>query len=212
MQTSNCTVSLPGRAPVNVLLYGAARPSGGATAATPSISVVNIASSDLEVVVVAPTSSSAQPTPAPIDVTKIIDTSAPVITLLGDSFTPVLQAERFVDVGTRVQDNIDGNSINALARIQLCARPSGDLLSIPANDSRPLLRCGPQLAGIDTTSPSRDNETFVITYTARDAARNQAVPLRRYVTVTARCVDKACQGPAVRLQRCASVHTCVYKN
>lgn len=162
---------------------------------------------------VAPTSSSAQPTPAPIDVTKIVDTSAPVITLLGNSFTPLLQAERFVDAGTRVQDNIDGNSINALARIQLCARPSGDLLSIPVNDSRPLLRCGPQLAGIDTTSPSRDNETFVITYTARDAAGNQAVPLRRYVTVTARCGQGLlldCNGVPVYTRVCVQHLSMVY--
>jgi hypothetical protein len=36
--------------------------------------------------------------------------------------------------------------------------------------------------------PSKDTEAFVISYTARDAAGNQALPLRRYITVNARCV------------------------
>jgi hypothetical protein len=94
--------------------------------------------------------------------------------------------DTFVDPGARVYDNVDGNSIRAISRLQLCARPTGDLQAIPANDTRTLARCGPQLASVNTSAPSRDNETFVISYTARDSAGNQAAPLRRYVTVTAR--------------------------
>lgn len=107
--------------------------------------------------------------------------------LLGDVYMPVRQTDRFVDPGVRVYDNIDGNSISAIGRLQLCARPTQELSGLAANDSRPLVRCGSQLQSVNTTSASRDNETYVITYSARDAAGNQAVPLRRYITVTSRC-------------------------
>eukprot|EP00879_Flechtneria_rotunda_P033240 GHRR01036794.1.p1 GENE.GHRR01036794.1~~GHRR01036794.1.p1 ORF type:complete len:1082 (+),score=385.26 GHRR01036794.1:389-3247(+) len=55
-----------------------------------------------------------------------------------------------------------------------------------ATDSR-TLTCGSQLAAVSTTLPTAVNEMYVIRFSARDAAGNQAVPLRRYVMVTARC-------------------------
>lgn len=161
--------------------------TGGTTAA---ISVVNIQSTDLEVVVAAAptTSNTTTNVTAAVDLTKIVDTTPPVITMLGTAYTTVLQAERYADQGVRVYDNIDGNSITVIARLQLCARPATNLSTIAANDTRTLAGCGAQLAAINTTLPSRSNESFVITYRARDAAGNQAAPLRRYITVTARCV------------------------
>jgi hypothetical protein len=188
LQVSNCTIALPGKAAVNVSLYStattASSTAAGATAPA-AISVVNIQAADLEVVVSAPAGNATGAKTA-VDLTKIIDTTPPVITMVGDSYLPVLQAERLIDPGARVYDNVDGNTISAIPRLQLCARPTGSLPTIPANDTRALARCGSQLASINTTLPTRDNETYVITYTARDAAGNQAMPLRRFVLVTAR--------------------------
>lgn len=188
LQIANCTISLPGKLAVNVSLYGAPATSSspGTTATTtssaPTLTMINVQSSDLQVVVAASNTT----TVAAVDLTKIVDTTPPVITLLGAAYTVVTQLDRFVDPGVRVYDNIDSNSITAIPRLQLCARPLINLSTIAANDSRVLSRCGSQLAAVNTTLPSLDNETYVITYTARDAAGNQAVPLRRYVTVSAK--------------------------
>jgi hypothetical protein len=96
----------------------------------------------------------------------------------------VLQADRFIDPGATAYDNIDGNSVTVGARLQLCNRPSG-IETAAANDSRQLT-CGAALPAINATQASASNATFVLTYTARDAAGNQAVPLRRYVVVMSR--------------------------
>jgi hypothetical protein len=194
LQVSNCTISLPGKPAVPVALYSPATTTGasstaatGSTTAAAPLSVVNIQAAELEVVVTpsttAPSSSIA------VDISKVVDTTSPVITLTGGAYVPVLQLDRFVDPGFRAYDHVDGNSVSVISRLQLCARPTGDLQTIRANDTRALALCGAQLASINTTAPSRDNETFVVTYTARDSAGNQAAPLRRYVTVTARYVD-----------------------
>lgn len=194
VQVGNCSVTLPGKASVDVATYSAA---GSTTTAgsssgptTAAISVVSIKSTDLEVAVAAPANanSSAAPAAAPINLAKIVDTTPPVITLEGggDVYMTVLQADSFVDPGVRVYDNIDGNSLTAVTRLQLCTRPAVNLSTLLANDSRALTGCGPQLAGVNTTAPSRNNETYVLMYTARDTAGNQAVPLRRYVGVTSR--------------------------
>jgi hypothetical protein len=146
---------------------------------------VDIQASDLQVVVAAPVSgSNAAPTPPPVDLNKIVDTSPPVITLAGSPYMSVLQADRFSDPGASAYDNIDGNSVKVVTRLQLCNRPSG-IETGAANDSRPLT-CGAALPAINATLPSMSNATYVFTYTARDVAGNQAVPLRRYVVVTSR--------------------------
>jgi hypothetical protein len=192
LQVSHCTIALPGKPAVNISLYSTSNVASVAAGATApgAINVINIQAADMEVVVSAPASNTTG-TNTVVDLTKIVDTTPPVITMVGDSYLPVLQAERFTDPGVRVYDNVDGNIISAIARLQLCARPAGELRAIPANDTKALARCGLQLASVSTTLLSRDNETHVVTYTARDAAGNRAVPLRRFVLVTAR-YDAAC--------------------
>jgi hypothetical protein len=181
-QVHNCSVSLPGKPAVELAAYAAATASRTANTAAP-ITVVNIKASDLEVVVVAATA----PTGPAVNLARIVDTQPPVITLAGSVFMPLLQSDQFVDPGVRVHDNIDGNALSAITRLQLCARPATSLDALAANDSRPLTGCGPQLAAINTTVPLRDNETYVLSYTARDTAGNQAAPARRYVTIASRC-------------------------
>lgn len=148
-----------------------------------ALSIVTFTSSELEV----PVASSAG-VGAVVDLSKVVDTTPPIISMLGDAFTTMLEGDRFTDTGVRVYDNIDGNSITAISRLQLCTRPIGDLASVSAADSRPLAGCGSPVAAVNSTVPSKDTEVFVIIYTARDAAGNQALPLRRYITVNARCV------------------------
>lgn len=197
LQVSNCTISLPGQQAVSIALYSPATTTGASTTTasgtsatlTAAITVVNIQAAELEVVV---TSSTAVPTSTvPVDISKVVDTTPPVISLAGGTYVPVLQLDRFIDPGVRAYDDVDGNSVSVVSRLQLCARPSGDLQSIRANDTRALAGCGAQLASINSTTPSRDNETFVVTYSARDSVGNQAAPMRRYITVTARCVPRS---------------------
>lgn len=126
----------------------------------------------------------APPTPPPVDLTKIVDTTPPTISLVGDPFMSVLQADKFADPGATAYDNIDGN-MQPAARLQLCRRPAG-AESLPASDNR-TLSCGATLTALNTSLPTPDSEVFVITYSARDAAGNRAAPLRRFVVVTARC-------------------------
>lgn len=196
MQVTNFTVVLPGRGSVDGFAYAAA--SGNSSSSSTSTSgskatgtasaplrVVDIQVSDLQVVVAAPVSgSSTAATPPPVDLSKIVDTLPPVITLAGNAYVSVLQAERFMDPGVSAYDNIDGNSVTVITQMQLCNRPSGIEAAV-ATDSRPLT-CGAALPTINTAVPSASNATFVLTYTARDAAGNQAVSLRRYVVVSYR--------------------------
>lgn len=200
MQVTNFTVTLPGRGAVDGSAYGAAASAstgsgtgsasadaGTASTTTAAMQVVNIAVSDMQVVIATPTTSTGQtaaPLPPPVDLSKIVDTTPPVITLSGDPYISVLQVEKFVDPGATAYDNIDGNSVTVLARLQLCARPSG-IETAPDTDSRPL-SCGPVLPALNTSLPSRSNETYVFSYSARDAAGNQAILRRRYVVITAR--------------------------
>jgi hypothetical protein len=206
LQVSNATVTVPGKPAVDVATYVAPpSPPAGTAGSTSSsaapappavITVVDIKSSDLEVVVAAPAppppgaagiAVAAPPPPPPINLAAIIDTTPPVITMTGDVFVSVLQADTFTDPGVRVHDNIDGNSLAAVTRLQLCTRPSFRLQTLAPNDTRVPAGCGQQLAGLNTTAPLRDNETYVLTYTARDTAKNSATPLRRYVVVASRC-------------------------
>lgn len=191
MQVANFTITLPGAAPVNGSTYGtSAAPASStdtttttASAPTAAITVVNIQASDLAVVV-APTSQNSTATPPPVDLSKIVDTTAPVLTLTGDVFVAVLETDPYTDAGATAYDNVDGNSVTVIRRLQLCLRPVGMETAV-ATDSR-ALSCGAALAAVNTTAHLRSNETYVFTYTARDSAGNQAVPLRRYVVVNSR--------------------------
>jgi hypothetical protein len=119
-----------------------------------------------------------------VDLSKILDTTPPVISLVGEPFMSVMQADKFSDPGATAYDNIDGN-MQPAARLQLCSRPAGaDLL--PASDNR-TLSCGATLSALNTSLPTPDDQAFVITYSARDAAGNRAASMRRFVVVLARC-------------------------
>ena len=192
LQVVNFTVTLPGAGPVSGSSYssaagGASSSLAGTTASTSgtnlsSISVVSIATSDLAVVV--PQSTTTIALPPPVDLSKIVDKTPPVISLIGAAYMAVLQADTFTDPGTTAYDNVDGNNVNVISRLQLCARPTG-IETANATDNR-ALTCGSALAAVNTSQPSQTNETYVLTYSARDAAGNQAVPLRRYVVVNSR--------------------------
>ncbi|WIA22988.1 hypothetical protein OEZ86_009906 [Tetradesmus obliquus] len=199
-KVTNFTVTLPGRGSMDGFAYAAAStttssssssssstaPSSSTGTTSTTLRVVDIQASQLQVVVATPISgsNSSTPTPPPIDLSKIIDTSPPVITLSGSPYMSILQADRFSDPGATAYDNIDGNGVTVITRLQLCSRPSG-IESAAATDSR-RLTCGAALPLINTLLPTASNATFVFAYTARDVAGNQAVPLRRYVVVTSR--------------------------
>jgi len=180
MQVTNLTVALPGKLPVDGSTYGDATSSTSASSSSsaPAIAVVSINAADLEVVTAAPQAD----TPPAVDLSALVDTTPPVITLLDSPYMSVIQFDPFTDPGATVYDNIDGNSVPLVRQVQLCARPSGIQTAL-ANDSRPLACV---LGALNTTTPSQDNETFVISYSAIDQAKNKASPLRRYVVVTAK--------------------------
>lgn len=198
LQVSSCSVAIPGRPVADLVSYTSKSAGGGSTTggassnATAAVTIVDLSANDLQVVVAAPAAAaaasngSAAPTPAPINLAKIVDTTPPVITMSGSSYMPVTQLDIFTDPGVTVYDNIDGNSLAAVTRLQLCTRPAANLSTLAANDTTALAGCGQQLAVLNTSVPSRSNETYVLTYTARDLAGNPAVPLRRYVTVKAK--------------------------
>jgi len=179
-QVTNLTVTLPGKLPVDGATYVDATSSTSASSSSsaPAIAVVSINAADLEVVTAAPQAD----TPPAVDLAALVDTTPPVITLLDSPYMSVIQFDPFTDPGATVYDNIDGNSVPLVRQVQLCARPSGIQTAL-ANDSRPLTCV---LAALNTTTPSQDNETFVISYSAIDQAKNKASPLRRYVVVTAK--------------------------
>eukprot|EP00878_Enallax_costatus_P027427 GHUV01029534.1.p1 GENE.GHUV01029534.1~~GHUV01029534.1.p1 ORF type:complete len:200 (-),score=48.20 GHUV01029534.1:207-806(-) len=194
LQVDNFTVTLAGAGPVSGSSYSSAvggassnlASTTGTTSATnlSSLSVVNIATSDLAVVVAQ--SSATAALPPPVDLSKIVDKTPPVISLIGAAYMAVLQADTFTDPGATAYDNVDGNGVNVITRLQLCVRPTGiNIETANATDNR-ALTCGSALATVNTSQPSQTNETYVLTYNARDAAANQAVPLRRYVVVVSR--------------------------
>lgn len=182
IQVTNFTVTLPGKLPVAGATYGAASSDTSSTSSSsaPAIAVVSISAADLEVVAAAPQAG----TPPAVDLSAVVDTTAPVITLQGSPYMSVVQFDPFTDPGATVYDNIDGNSVPLVRQVQLCNRPSG-IQTAPANDSRPLT-CFSQLPVVDTTKPSEKSEAFVISYSAQDQANNTARSLRRYVVVQER--------------------------
>lgn len=184
-QVDNCSIELPGKAAVDVAQCRRATttlPDGGAaTPSAPAITIMDIGPSDLEVVTPVPGSANDV-----VDVASLNDTTPPVITLNAEAFMPLLELDAFIDPGVSVYDNLDGNSISATVRIQLCARPAVDLSTVDAGDGIPLSGFGPRLADINTSTVLLDDQVYVFTYSARDLAGNQATPVRRYVSVAAR--------------------------
>lgn len=166
--------------------------AGGSTA--PAVTVVNIQASELEVQVAAPVVAGLggpppPPAPAPVDLSKLVDTMPPSLKLDGEALVSVRQGDRYSDAGATAYDNIDGISVRIITRYALCLRPEGglDAAAPPAPEDTRQLACGPSLSSINSSAPLNENETYVVTYSARDAAGNAAPPVRRYVLVTARC-------------------------
>eukprot|EP00775_Hariotina_reticulata_P011535 gene11535-11678_t len=185
VKVTNLTVTLPGELPIDGITYAttASDASSTSSSSAPAIAVVSISAADLEVVTAAPQAG----TPPAVDLSAVVDTNPPVITLLGSPYMSIIQFDSFTDPGATVYDNIDGNSVPLVRHVQLCNWPSG-IQTAPANDSRPLT-CFSELAMIDTTKPSEKSAAFVITYSAQDQANNTAIPLRRYVVVQERCPE-----------------------
>jgi zinc transporter 1/2/3 len=131
LQIRNGSITLPGMAAVSLALYSPA--TANIASGSSALSIVTFTTLDLEVAVTAPAGVGTV-----VDLSNVVDTTPPVISMLGDAFTTVLEGDRFTDPGVRVYDNIDGNSIATISRLLLCTRPAGDLASLSAADSRPL--------------------------------------------------------------------------
>lgn len=193
-QINNLAAALPGASYASITA-SAAGSSGGAAASSSALVVVSVSPASL----VVPGSAAA----LAAGTTPWVDKQPPVITLTGQGYVELPEMSWYTDAGATVVDNNDGNSIEPRVRIQLCARPSwlpswdprgvpGDLVVKPS-DQRGLSCGSTPLALVDTTWPTVNSTTpgggrlYVLTYTARDAAGNVAVPLRRFVAVVPRC-------------------------
>ena len=133
------------------------------------------------------TTVAAPPKPA-VDLSAIKDTEPPVLALKGAAFTQVLQATAYADAGASAFDNVDGAAVTPRSRLALCQRPEG--AELWAADSTTALACGFGIyASVDTAAPTNASQIWVVTYTARDVAGNNARPLRRLVEVAPRCAD-----------------------
>jgi hypothetical protein len=128
-RVSNVTVTLPGREPVDAATFQAfsagpgsssSSSDGGSTSeASASLQVVDIDVDTLDVAV--PTSSAADADMQPaVDMSTVIDTDPPRLTLLGDVLVKVLQAEVYEDAGAQASDNVDGSAVVVRSRIQIC--------------------------------------------------------------------------------------------
>lgn len=158
--------------------------AGVAAAAGPAAAApVRIVELDTSVMTVAMQAPADAPKPL-VDMTAIVDTTPPVITLRGEPFVQVVQGTSYSDAGAAVFDNMDGNALQARSRLALCRRPMG--AQEWATDSRAPLACNSTVfAAVATGEPSGE-WVWVYTYNAKDAAGNAAAPLRRLVEVTSR--------------------------
>jgi hypothetical protein len=197
---SNVTVALPGKEPVDgaaFLAAAAAGPDdssssggGGGSSSAPSVplQVVDIDVSSLDVTVAADSAAAADLQPA-VDMSKVVDTEPPLLTLLGDVLVRVLQAEAYEDEGAEVSDNVDGSAVAIRLKSQLCNWQDWMLTATAAN-SNSLTCSSTAVTAIQTVLPlnssSGAEQVYVLTYTAKDTAGNQASPVRRYVSVTPR--------------------------
>ena len=176
--------------------------STSAVVAVPAVQLVQVDVSQLQVVVAAPTSGSGSPSvplPPPIDLSKVVDNTPPLLSLLGSAYVEVPEQSPYTDLGASAYDNVDGNSILTRMRVQLCIRPT---VLGPAGSPSPVsvdptanfsVTCSATVAFVDTSKATANSsradggQVYVITYTAKDTAGNFAIPLRRYVTVVPRC-------------------------
>jgi hypothetical protein len=136
----------------------------------------------------------------------------------------VPEMARWVDPGATASDNVDGNAVLPRLRTQLCNRPSwlpawspGVLRSaaVDPSNTQPLTCGAAAVARVDTTWPTVSSSAgggrlFVVTYTAKDAAGNEAAPVRRLVAVVPRCLapERWCQQEVPALAACSVSGLC----
>lgn len=188
-QVSNVTVAMPGKEPVDGAAFlaptaGPDSSSDNSSAATPALQVLDVDVSTLTVA----TAAAANEQPA-VDMSRVVDTEPPRLTLLGDVMVKVLQAEVYEDAGATVGDNIDGNTVMIRRTIQLCTWQAW-MATVNPETNTSIACSNTVLAAAQTSLPlataSGIEQVYVITYRARDNAGNQATPVRRYVGVTPR--------------------------
>jgi hypothetical protein len=190
--------------------------------------VVSMDAADLQVVVANSGSSTAGIAAGgtAVDLVKLVDRDPPVLTLVGPAYMEVPEMGRWVDPGAAASDNVDGNAVRLRRRTQLCDRPPwlpdwspGDVVPSAAGDPSNLqpMACGTAaFARVDTTWPTVGNSSagrgrvFAITYTAKDAAGNEAAPVRRLVAVVPRCQapERWCQQEVPTLAACSVQGMC----
>jgi hypothetical protein len=196
-QVSNMTVALPGKEPVDgaAFLASTAGPdssgsSGGSssTAASAPLQVVDIDVTTLDVAVA--TDSVAAPNmQLAVDMSKVADTEPPRLTLLGEVLVEVLQADAYEDAGAQATDNVDGTAVTVRLKMHLCVWK--DWMATAAATTNTSLACSSTAVtavqtALPLTAASGAEQVYVLTYTAKDTAGNQAAPVRRYVTITPR--------------------------
>ncbi len=162
--------------------------ASSAASAAASVTIVNIDVSSL-VVPVTQTSSSGASVAAPVDLSKIVDTTPPTITLQGNAYVQVLESTTYTDASVLVYDNIDGYSVVPRTTIKLCSKPDGvDITQALPTDHYPVSCSSTPYGLVNTTEPLDDQHAYLLSYGAKDAAGNVALPVRRWVVVTARWV------------------------
>jgi hypothetical protein len=127
-------------------------------------------------------------TPA-FDMSQVVDSEPPRLTLQGDVLVKVLQTEPYDYAGARASDDIDGNAVVVRRKTQLCRWQ--DWMQTAAADAGNALSCsnttvGVVLTSLPLTADDGTEQVYVLTYTAKDTAGNQAAPARRYVAITPR--------------------------
>lgn len=184
-QVSNLSVSLRGQAAVDGATFTGCTANNAASNAA-CLKVMNIDTGSLQVAPIG-YSSAVTNTPA-VNMSLVYDTLPPVITLLSSVYVEVLQGDQYTEPGAAAADNIDGNSVPVHSKTQLCNRHDS-MRSVSPRDQAALVCSNNTVAALDISLPttsSTADQVYVITYSARDAAGNQAAAVRRYVEVLPR--------------------------
>jgi len=156
-----------------------------------NVQIVNIDTSVLSVAIPPAVDSSGAAiiaTPA-VDLSRVVDAEPPVLTLRGPAYVKVLQATGYAEQGASAFDNLDGSGVQPRSQLGVCRRPAAAELWT-AGDTR-VLACNSSVFAAVNTSWVVPGWVWVYTYSARDAAGNKALPVRRIVEVASRC---ACGG------------------
>ncbi len=98
-QVTAFTKTMPGGLPVSGFA-SSSDDTGTSGAATPALTIVNI---DVSALVVPVPAATAVTGPPPVDLSRIVDTVPPNITLLGASYVSVLETSTYTDSGVQVR-------------------------------------------------------------------------------------------------------------